>query len=57
MPTGPGSGPDPERCRAAGDVGQLHYDAITDTWYECVHDLRHDRYTWAILPPGEDSSE
>lgn len=57
MPSGPRSGPDSERCRAAGDVGQLHYDAIAQVWYECVLDVRHDCYTWAILPPGEEPGE
>ncbi|HSL14656.1 MAG TPA: hypothetical protein VK962_00135 [Actinomycetota bacterium] len=50
-----GSPPDPERCRGPADLGKLHHDEEDDIWYECVFDSRRGVYTWAILPPVEES--
>lgn len=34
-------------------MGRLIYDGETDTWYECIHEERENRFTWTILPPED----
>ena len=38
-------------CVGPADVGKLHHDEVSNTWYECFWDERHGVYTWVIVPP------